>query len=198
MKLNKKYWSDRYSKNEINWDLGQISPPLKSFIDKMIDKEINILIPGCGNGYEAEYLFNNGFLNTTVVDIAFEPLENFNNRVVGFPNNQLLNQNFFDLNEEKKFDLILEQTFFCAFHPMYRKNYVKKIYRLLNDFGKFAGLFFYNIPNTENPPFGGNKIEYLKLFSPYFDKITFQQCENSTSSRKDKEYWFEFLKNTTS
>ena len=114
MKLNKKYWSDRYSKNEINWDLGQISPPLKSFIDKMIDKEINILIPGCGNGYEAEYLFNNGFLNTTVVDIAFEPLENFNNRVVGFPNNQLLNQNFFELNEEKKFDLILEQTFFLC------------------------------------------------------------------------------------
>jgi hypothetical protein len=37
------------------WDLGLVSPQLK-IIDTLKDKDIAILIPGCGNTYEAAYL----------------------------------------------------------------------------------------------------------------------------------------------
>ena len=33
-------------------------------------KNISILIPGCGNSHEAEYLLSQGFTNITVIDIA--------------------------------------------------------------------------------------------------------------------------------
>mgnify|MGYP007132315044 FL=1 len=62
-----------------------MSPPIKVFVDKLINKKINILIPGSGYGYEAEYLFLNGYLNTSVVDLAKEPLQNIKKRIANFP-----------------------------------------------------------------------------------------------------------------
>ena len=46
---------------QLGWDLGEVSPPIKSYIDTLEDKNIRILIPGCGNTYEAEYLLEQGF-----------------------------------------------------------------------------------------------------------------------------------------
>jgi hypothetical protein len=44
--------------------------PIKNYIDTLKDKDIAILIPGCGNTYEAAYLLEQGFTNVTVIDIA--------------------------------------------------------------------------------------------------------------------------------
>ena len=78
--INQNFWENRYSENDTGWDLGYISLPLKEYIDQLKDKSIKILIPGCGNSYEAEYLFKNGFSNVFVVDYAKQPLENFKKR----------------------------------------------------------------------------------------------------------------------
>ena len=50
MKLNSEYWQNRYETNDIVWDAGKITTPLKEYIDQLEDKSIKILIPGCGNG----------------------------------------------------------------------------------------------------------------------------------------------------
>jgi hypothetical protein len=48
-----------------------VSPPIKAYIDTLKNKDIAILIPGCGNTYEAAYLLlEQGFTNVTVIDIA--------------------------------------------------------------------------------------------------------------------------------
>ena len=192
--MNKQYWSNRYIQNTTGWDLGKVSPPIKVFVDKLINKKINILIPGSGNGYEAEYLFLNGYLNTSVVDLAKEPLQNIKKRVANFPEKQLIEANFFNLSKNQKFDLIIEQTFFCAINPKLREQYVKMCYSLLNNGGRIVGLLFYDIPLKEDPPFGGDKFEYLKLFEPFFEILIFEKCMNSHSSRMGKEYWIEFTK----
>ena len=54
--LDDQYWSERYSQNKTGWDIGYPSTPLKEYIDQVTDLDLNILIPGCGNAYEAEYL----------------------------------------------------------------------------------------------------------------------------------------------
>jgi hypothetical protein len=47
------------------------------------------------------------------------------------------------------------------------------MHELLKLNGKLVGLLF-NIPlNTTHPPFGGNKEEYQKQFSPFFKFQTF-------------------------
>jgi thiopurine S-methyltransferase len=192
--LNKQYWSNRYIQNTTAWDLEKVSPPIKAFVDKLNNKQLNILIPGSGNGYEAEYLFLNGYLNTSVVDLAKEPLQNIKKRIVNFPEKQLIEADFFNLSKNQKFDLIIEQTFFCAINPKLREEYVKMCYGLLNKGGRIVGLLFYDIPLKEDPPFGGNKVEYLKLFEPFFEILIFEKCMNSHSSRMGKEYWIEFTK----
>lgn len=72
--LSPEYWNKKYQDAETGWDLGAVSPPLKDYIDQLTDKEIKILIPGCGRAYEAIYLSRLGFKNITVADVAQEPL----------------------------------------------------------------------------------------------------------------------------
>jgi len=120
------YWSQRYNEQLTGWDIGYPSTPLKKYIDQLEDKTLKILIPGAGNAYEAEYLFNNGFTNVYVLDISEIPLKAFKKRVPNFPDSQLLHGNFFEHIES--YDLILEQTFFCSFEPSSenRTRYAKK------------------------------------------------------------------------
>ena len=194
MEFNKEYWAKRYIDKSTGWDLGEVSPPIKSYIDKLKIKKLNVLIPGSGNSYEAEYLFSNDFSNISVVDIANEPLQNIKKRVVDFPDKQLIQSDFFKFKPEKSFDLIIEQTFFCAIDVDLRHEYVIQCYNLLKAGGKLIGLLFDDLLYKDHPPFGGNKTEYLNLFEPYFNVLVLENCNNSHSSRSGKELWFEFTK----
>lgn len=190
--LSSEAWDARYKSNDIGWDLGKISNPLKSYIDQLENKKLKILIPGGGNSYEAEYLFNNGFRNVNVVDVSKTALDNLKNRVSNFPENQLLHQNFFEINEE--FDLVLEQTFFCAIHPELREKYVFKMHEILKTKGKIVGVLF-NVPLFSNrPPFGGNKKEYINYFQDKFSFKTLEKCYNSEPSRNGRELFINFVK----
>jgi thiopurine S-methyltransferase len=185
-KLDSNYWQLRYEDKQVQWDIGVVSNPLKVYFDQLQNKELSILIPGAGNAYEAEYLHNLGFKNVYVVDFAKEPLDNLKARVPSFPKQNLLQSNFFDL-ETKKFDLIIEQTFFCALNPNLRKYYASKMLDLLEPDGSLVGLLF-NVPLNEiHPPFGGNKQEYLTYFDKQFDIKYFDTCYNSISPRANRE-----------
>ena len=50
--MNESYWSKRYENNETGWDIGEASKPLITLFQQLNNKEIKILIPGCGNAYE--------------------------------------------------------------------------------------------------------------------------------------------------
>ena len=192
MDLSEEFWENKYKKNKIGWDLGSISPPLKAYFDQLTDKDLKILIPGGGNSYEAEYLFNNGFKNVFVVDLAKSALENIKKRVSSFPDSQLIHANFFDL--EITFDLIIEQTFFCAINPELRQNYASKMNHLLNENGKLVGLLFDAKLNEDHPPFGGSKKEYLSYFDAYFSLDIFNECYNSYPNRQEMELFIKFTK----
>ena len=190
MKLNKNYWEERYQKGEVGWNVGEITKPIKEYIDQLTDKNIKILIPGAGNGYELEYLINNGFRNSSVVDYAETPLENIKKRIPDLNENQIINADFFEL--EGKFDLIIEQTFFCALNPELREEYVRKMKTILNPKGKIAGLLFQFPLTSEGPPFGGSKEEYTSLFQNDFNIIKMETAYNSISPRSSKELFVIF------
>lgn len=187
--LNSNYWNNRYLENEIGWDIGYPSTPLKEYFDQLEDKSLKILIPGCGNSYEGEYLFNLGFKNLFLLDFAEESKSNFLNRVPNFPQEQFLVGDFFEL--EDSFDLIIEQTFFCALNPSLREQYAKKMKSLLRPNGKLVGVLF-NLPEKlDGPPFGGGIGEYSDLFSKYFNSISIEACYNSINPRKGNEVFIQ-------
>lgn len=194
MALTKGFWDNRYINNEIGWDLGQISPPLKAYIDQLTNKDLKILIPGGGHAYEAEYLHNKGFKNVYVVDVSKTALSNIKERVPSFPEEQLILSDFFDL--EMTFNLIIEQTFFCAIEPNLRPAYAVKSYELLANNGKVVGLLFDAILNNDKPPFGGDKAEYIEYFKPYFNILLMEEAHNSHDTRQGSELFFKMEKKT--
>lgn len=193
--LDEKYWSERYKLGLIGWDIGYPSSPLVQYLDQIENKSICILIPGAGNAYEADYAFRNGFLNVHVLDISKEPLDRFRVRFPDFPNENLHHQNFFDVRNT--YDLILEQTFFCALDPNLREDYSRKMHELLNPDGILAGVLFDRIFDSKGPPFGGNREEYLTYFNGKFEIKTFERCYNSIPQRVNSELFIQLKKSET-
>lgn len=189
MNLDEQFWNNKYKTNKIGWDLGEVSPPLKTYFDQLENKDLKILIPGGGNSYEAEYLFRQGFKNVFVVDVSAIALDNIKKRVPNFPKAQLIQMNFFDV--EMMFDLVIEQTFFCAINPMLREKYAAKMNAILKRTGKLVGVLFDAKLNEDHPPFGGNLKEYLNYFQPYFKNINMAPCYNSYLNRQGIELFIQ-------
>jgi SAM-dependent methyltransferase len=192
MNLSEIFWENKYKLNKIGWDLGEVSPPLKAYFDQLTNKDLKILIPGGGNSHEAEYLFKNGFKNVYVVDLSKTALDNIKRRVPNFPDVQLILGDFFNLNTT--FDLVIEQTFFCAINISLRENYALKMKELLNKNGKLVGLMFDAVLNEKHPPFGGNKKEYTTYFESHFSMDIFTKCYNSFHNRQGMELFVKFVK----
>ena len=179
------YWNDKYIDQTIGWDIGYISTPIKEYVDQLSSKEMKILIPGCGNAWEGEYLINQNFQNTHLIDISTQVIKEFKNRVPQFPKSQIHHVNFFNHNE--KYDLIIEQTFLSALHPSMREDYAKKMSDLLNPGSKLIGVIFGIELNSDHPPYGGFLAEYEKLFQPYFHLNVLETAHNSIPPRKGNE-----------
>jgi SAM-dependent methyltransferase len=189
IELDRHYWETRYNTNNTGWELGLPSPPLCSFIDNLKDTAVRILIPGCGSAQEAGYLHAKGFRSVHIIDISSAPLEKFKKRFPDFPEAHVHCGDFF--NHQGKYDLILEQTFFCALNPEKRTSYVLHMHSLLNSGGKLAGILFNTQFESQGPPFGGSQEEYETLFKLHFEQSIFRPCENSVPARLGRELWFE-------
>jgi thiopurine S-methyltransferase len=182
--LSEEFWSERYREGQTGWDLGIASPPLVDYFDQLENKAVRILIPGCGNAHEAEYLHKCGFTNVFLIDLAQKPLDDFLDRVDGFPEDHVIHGDIFE--HVKKYDLIIEQTLFCAIDPKLREKYIGKISSLLNVEGKYVGVLF-DKHFEGGPPFGGDKDEYQIYLRKYFKSIHLESCYNSIGPRLGNE-----------
>ena len=191
--LNQEYWDTQYKVKATGWDIGSVSGPIKTIVDALENKNSSILIPGCGNSYEAEYLLKQGFTNVTVIDIAPTLVAAISETFADNENIKVVLGDFFEL--EGKYDLIIEQTFFCALPPTMRQKYVWKMHQLLAENGKIEGVLF-NRDFDVSPPFGGNKAEYEQLFAAAFDLVKLELCQNSIEKRTNTELVIDFQKNT--
>ena len=184
--LDQAFWNQLYLQKETRWDIGYPSTPLKEYIDQLKGREQRILIPGCGNAYEAAYLINAGFTNVCLLDIASEVVEKLQQKWADKPV-KIICQDFFE--HQGTYDLIFEQTFFCALDPSLRPAYVKKMHDLLAPGGKLVGVLF-NRSFDGGPPFGGDKEEYMDLFSTWFPELKMELCYNSIPPRRYTELFF--------
>jgi SAM-dependent methyltransferase len=187
--LNAAYWQDRYINGHDGWDTRGITPPLQAYFDQLdVRAQPRILIPGAGRAYEAEYLHRAGFEHVYVADIAAEPLQALATRVPDFPKRHLLLADFFALPTPGDYDLLVEQTFFCALCPTLRPAYARQCAALLRPGGTLAGLLFdAELGSGHEPPFGGTREEYRGYFAPYFEFRHFDTATNSLKPRQGRE-----------
>ncbi|KXK39863.1 MAG: methyltransferase domain-containing protein [Saprospiraceae bacterium] len=183
--LTAEFWDERWKSGQIGWDIGYASPPLVTYMDQYVNKNAAILIPGCGNAYEAEYLSQKGFSNITLLDISKAAVNRLKDKFSNIDGVTIICNDFFDFSGQ--FDLILEQTFFCAQIIERREAYVQKVATLLKEGGKLVGVLFGVDFGPSGPPFGGDRAEYQKLFEPYFQIKTMEPCYNSIKPRSGAE-----------
>lgn len=189
--LGERFWNDRYNANTTSWDLGQISPPLKAYINQLTNKNLRILIPGCGNSYEADYLLQQGFTNVTILDISTVLVKSLQQKFAKNPDIKILLGDFF--THQGPYDLVFEQTFFCALHPTLRKQYVQKMHQLLSKGGKLVGVLFNREFEIPGPPFGGSINEYKTLFLECFEINKMELCNNSYHKRAGTELFIKLI-----
>ena len=192
MIFNQTYWDGLFETGNTRWDIGYISTPLKEYIDQIENKSLKILVPGAGNGYETEYLYKKGFTNVYYNDFSTHVIENFKKRCPLFPEQFILNHDFFSITGH--FDIIIELAFFTSFEPEKREELAKKIYTLLKPKGKYIGVFFNHVFGEEHPPFGAVKENYLELVKGMFKVKTFEPAYNSIKPRAGRELFFIFEK----
>ncbi len=188
--FNKDYWDTRYQDHQIGWDLGEVSPPLKAYFDTIENKSISVLIPGCGNSYEADYLLSLGFTNVTLIDISPTLVNQLQQKHQGNSAINIIEGDFFE--HQAQYDLIVEQTFYCALHPSLRQKYVNKMSELLKPDGLLVGLLFASHFQTPGPPFGGTMPEYKDGFADEFEVLTMETCYNSFQKRQGNELFIKF------
>jgi len=193
MELNSSYWSSRYKNDQTGWDIGHPNHGLIEEVTKRYSLSTKILIPGAGRAYEAEALWDAGYLNTYVCDWAPEAFNHLRESTVlatAFQSieeaqERLIVADFFELDDS--FDLLLEQTFFCAIDPSLRERYVKQAFHLLKPVGNWLGILFDCHFPTAGPPFGGDQEAYARIFSGSFDIIELKRFKSSILPRQGKE-----------
>ncbi|MBI1227204.1 MAG: SAM-dependent methyltransferase [Bacteroidetes bacterium] len=192
MELDQNYWEERYKEANTPWDIGYASPPLIAFLDQLENLDTRILIPGAGKAYEAIYLHQKGFKAVFVCDWAKSAFDLLRAKAPDFPEAHLICSDFFEL--DGCYDLIIEQTFFCAIPPSLRKAYVSKVEKLLRKQGSLAGLLFASHFENAGPPFGGTENDYRNLFSEKFVILRMSIAKNSILPRSHNELFFQLIK----
>ncbi|MFZ4260611.1 methyltransferase domain-containing protein [Sphingobacterium sp. HJSM2_6] len=190
--IKKEYWNNRWIANQKGWDIGYPSPAIVDYLQTYPDKQAKILIPGCGNAYEASFLLDSGFRNITLLDLSANLIDLLKEKFNPYPEVKLICANYFDI--EDHFDLIIEQTFFCALDPRLRGQYVQKTAELLKTRGKLIGLLFNRAFEQIGPPYAGEISYYRQLFQSEFIIHQLIPCRNSIPERQGSEVFLEFEK----
>lgn len=190
--LDQFFWNTRWENNQTGWDIGQASPAITAYMAQYANKNAAILIPGCGNAHEVSYLLRTGFTNITLIDIAPKAVALLKEKYDKNPEVTIILGDFFE--HQGKYDLMIEQTFFCAISPILRKKYVQQSAALLNTDGRIIGLMFNTIFDKQGPPFGGKIEAYKLLFDAYFKIEKMENCYNSIPPRANKEAFINLIK----
>jgi len=188
MAENQYDWQSLYEANDMRWDLGEVAPPFIKLWDAGKLPVGKVLIPGCGRGHEVMFLAEKGF-DVTGVDFAVGAtsylVKTLKERNL---TGRVLHQDFFALDDlhTEFYDLVLEQTFFCAIPPIQRPEYCKTVARILKPGGKLIGLF-YNTGEEGGPPHNTTLEDIETIFSKTFTIQELEITNWSVERRRGKE-----------
>ena len=169
MKQTQTDWEAAYRRGDTPWEKGKSHPTLIDFLAENGPIAGEILVPGCGFGYDVRALSTSA--NHVVgIDLAQFAAA----RATSFPkvgSEEYLLANLFALPAEfdSKFDVVFEHTCFCAIEPEMRVKYIETIVRVLKPGGKMIAIFFLNPDHDEDgPPYGVLRSELDELFGAQF------------------------------
>lgn len=193
--LGADFWNGRYLTGETGWDLGEPSPPFVALHREGRIAPCEVVVPGCGAGWEVAWLAARGY-RVTGIDFAPEALARTRARLdAGGLVAELVAADLLHPPEALwgRFDLMLEQTCFCAIDPVRRDDYVNAAWRLLKPGGRLIGLFYAH-GKPGGPPFHTEPDEVAARFGGRFEVASLALTPHSHERRQGEEWLGELVR----
>ena len=169
--LDQSYWENRYQTHDMPWEKGEASPGLVDFLAAHPElPRGSVCVPGCGTGNDVRAWAAAGF-QAFGFDLAPSGIRLAQEKTVAAGLKASFQvANFLKDNPPRPFDWLFEHTLFCAIEPEDRDAYVAAVGRWLKPGGCYLAVNYF-IPDEDGPPFGTDREEQLRRFSPHFDLI---------------------------
>jgi len=185
-------WNDRYVEGRTGWDLGAAPPALLREIRAAMDRHtergggrrLRVLVPGCGRGHDALAWARAG---AEVVGMDFARLAVKDATALaereGLPV-RYVEANVLELDAAfvAAFDLVWEQTCFCAIPLESRRGYAIAMSEALDQEGELLGLFW-NHGNEGGPPFDVTPDHVLEAFAGVLEERDRYAVSDSVPAR---------------
>ncbi|RDK11550.1 methyltransferase domain-containing protein [Cupriavidus lacunae] len=160
------FWDERFEQGFTPWDQGGVPEEFRQFIESRA--LCRTLVPGCGNGWEAAWLFERGW-PVTAIDFSPQAVASAW-RTLGPAGAVVQQGDFFAFTPQQACELIYERAFLCALPPAMRADYAARVAQLLPPGGLLAG-YFYLGENRGGPPFAMPAEELEALLAPGFERL---------------------------
>lgn len=180
-------WEQRYQDGATGWDLGGPPPTLVSLLEALDGPALRVLVPGAGRAHDAIAWARAGHF-VTAVDYAPSAVRAARaNAAEAGVDLDVLEGDLFALPSELSgmFDVVWEQTCYCAILPTQRDAYVAVMARLLTPGGRLYGLLW-NHGKPDGPPFDVTPEDVRSRFSKSFDVVRTDAVETSVESRSNE------------
>ncbi|MEQ1879250.1 MAG: methyltransferase domain-containing protein, partial [Bdellovibrionia bacterium] len=186
---DEKFWSSVYTDQpNPGWDLQGHSIVLRDILAQLKLPKSRILVLGAGKGHDAAFLAEQGHL-VTAVDVSPNAEASFREKYGAHRNVTYLVQDLFELPEKMHhaYDVVFEQTCYCAIDPLRRAELVGVWRKVLADRGHLLGIFFMQEPKPEGPPFGSTEWELFQRMKKGWDFMYWTRWKNSIPDRLGRE-----------
>src|SRR5688572_32282852 len=104
------FWTQRWHKGKIPWDLGSVPADLVSFLDRT-PTPTSVLIPGCGSGYEVQAFHGMGH-DVTALDFSATAVAHAK-ELLGPLGDAVIHGDFFKRSEEHTSELQSQSNLVC-------------------------------------------------------------------------------------
>jgi len=178
------FWDERFARGFTPWDQAGVQREFEAFA--AAHPEAAVLIPGCGNAWEARWLAERG---RAVRAIDFAPAAVASARAA-------LGQ-YADVVEEADFYTyqppftpawVFERAFLCALPKAQRAAYARRMADLLQPGALLAGYFFIG-ETPSGPPFAIGRDELDALLTPSFTLVDDRPVADSLPIFAGRERW---------
>lgn len=181
-------WEARYRAGQTPWDLKGPTPVFGRLITEGHLPIGKLLVPGAGLGHDALAFARAGYAVTSV-DVAASACADLRARSsAAGVTLDVLEADFFTMTDSATYDLMLEQTFYCAIDPSARDAYRDQAHRLLKPGGLLFGLFFpLEARNAAGPPHVVRPDELRASLSERFELLHEEWPADSIKPRAGNE-----------
>ncbi|QSN61602.1 methyltransferase [Caballeronia sp. M1242] len=181
------FWDERFDRRFMPWDQAGVPDAFRTFVSALAAPEATrVLIPGCGNAYEAAYLAERGM---SVRAIDFSPSAVAAARAQLAAHGGVVEEaDFFTYQPPFAPDWIYERAFLCALPKDRWTDYAERMAALARPGALLSGFFFIGA-TPKGPPFGIERNELDALLAPHFELVDDHEVSGSIPVFAGRERW---------